>query len=410
MMDKPAILGGEPVSKKPIRFTEILLTQEEKEAVMECLDARHLTSGEYIEKFEKAFAQFIGVRHALAISNGTDALFLSYLALNLTFKKKIITTPLTFIATASSIIHAGAIPIFADVENDGNISPESVRSIMKKEEISAITVVHMYGKPVKLEEFKEICNEAGIPLIEDAAHAHGAEYKGRKIGTWGDIAAFSLYPTKIIAAGGWGGVLTTNNDELYEELILLRAHGELRHIIGPEGAYVYRRLGYNMRMSNIEAAVAYYQLLKINDFIEKRRRNAKLLSEKLIDLPGIEVPREEPNSKHVYYIYAITIDEKKIKWTRDEFVKALNKEGIEAKKGYHIPLHQQEFFRKINDPKVNHFALVNSYPDYSRMHLPNAERLSKTTIWLPMHPNLTEEDIEKIAHAIEKLINWKKRT
>lgn len=409
MNDKPAILGGTPISSKKIRFTEIIVGEEEKQAVQEIIDSKQFVSGDYLDKFEKEFARFIGTKHAISISNGTDALFLSYIALGLTFSKKIITTPLTFVASASTIIHAGAIPYFADVDNDFNLSPESIREIIKRDKMDAITVVHMYGNPVDMDEIMFIAKEHDLLVIEDAAHAHGAEYKGRKVGALGDIAAFSLYPTKIIAAGGWGGVITTNSDEVAEKLRLLRAHGELRNIIGANGAYLYKMLGYNMRMSHIEAAIAYYQLKRIKTYVERRRKLAKLLSEKLSGIDGIQVPVEDKYRKHAYYIYAITIDEEKIGWSRDEFVRALNFEGIEARKGYHVPLHKQELFINIQDPSINHFALVNSYPNYSKISLPNAERLSKTMVWLPMHPNLSEEDIDKIANAVIKLISWRKK-
>jgi len=409
MLDKPAIFGGEPVAKKPIKFTEIIIGDEEKRAIMEILETKQFVSGDYITKFEKEFAAFVGAKYAISISNGTDALFLAYLALGITFGNYVITTPLTFVATASSIIHAGAIPLFADVEDDGNLSPKSIEKVMDTYSANAITVVHMYGKPAKMDEILEIARERNSYVIEDAAHAHGAEYKGRKVGTLGDIATFSLYPTKILAAGGWGGVITTNRKEIADSLILLRAHGELRHVLGREGEYLYAKLGYNMRMSNIEAAVAYYQLRKIDRFIEQRRKIARLLNDALEDIPGINPPTEEPYIRHVYYIYSITIDEKEIGWPRDDFVRALNAEGIEARTGYHVPLHKQELFIKINDPTINHFARVNKYPEYSKQTFPQAEKLAKYTIWLPMHPNLTEEDVEKISYAITKLIKWRRK-
>ncbi|MHA1608908.1 MAG: DegT/DnrJ/EryC1/StrS family aminotransferase [Candidatus Njordarchaeales archaeon] len=408
-MEKPAILGGKPVSKEKIPFAKVIIREEEKKAVEEILREGSLAGGEYIKKFEKAFAEFIGAKHAISISNGTDALFLSYLALGISFGAKVLTTPITFVATASTIIHAGAIPFFADVLNDANLDPKSVQEMFRKQKFDAITVVHMYGKPVEMDEIKEIARENNAFIIEDAAHAHGAEYKGTKVGLLGDIAAFSLYPTKIIAAGGWGGVIVTNSDEIAEKLILLRAHGELRHKIGPEGAYEYEILGYNMRMSHIEAAIAYYQLRRINEFISCRRKLAKMLSDLLRDIPGIVIPEEPPYVKHVYYIYSILIDEKTIGWTRDEFVKALNAEGIEARKGYHKPLHQQPLFKMINDPTINHFAKINKYPNYAEFKLPNAERIAKSTVWLPMHPYLTEEQIELIAKAIHKLVQWRRK-
>ncbi len=406
-IEKPAIIGGEPVSKHWIPIAKPIIGDEEKQAVMEALEKGALASGEFIEKFEKEFARYIGVKHAIATSCGTDALFISYLSLDLTFNKKILTTPLTFIATASAAICTGAIPIFADVEEDANISPEEISKVLEKEHINGICVVHMYGKPCRMEKILSMAREYNIPVIEDASHAHGAEYKGKKVGNLGDIAAFSLYPAKIIAAGGWGGVIVTNNDELAETARLIALQGELREVRGTKTAYEFVRIGYNMRMSNIEAAVAYYQLRKLNKFIEIRRKYARILTEMLEDVPGIKTPTDPAYGKHVYYLYVITIDEKKIGWSRDEFVEALRKENIDARRGYHKPLHQQELFLKINDPRVNYFAKIVKYPEYSKLSYPTAEKLSKTSVWLPCHPALTEKDVENIGKAIRKLISWK---
>lgn len=403
---KPAILGGDPECKRRIPFAKPLIGQEEIEAVREALEAGALASGEFVEKFEKEFARYVGVKHCIAVSNGTDALFISYLALDLTFGCRVLTTPLTFVATASAVIHAGAVPLFADVDEDSNLSPESVADVISREKVDGICVVHMYGRPCRMDEIISIARECGAFVIEDAAHAHGAVYKGRKVGSLGDIAAWSWYPAKIVAAGGWGGAITTNSDELAEKIRLLIGHGELKQLIGQRGAYEWIRLGYNMRMSNIEAAVAYCQLKKLEQFVEKRRKNAKLLTELLSDVPGLRLPGDPPYGKHVYYIYAIQLDEEKIGWSRDEFVRALQAEGIDARRGYHKPLHRQELFLKINDPSVNHFARVNRYPDYGKMSFPRAEELARTTVWLPIHPALTEEDIEAMARAIVKLVEW----
>lgn len=402
---KPAILGGEPTAKNPIPFTKVEIGDEEKRAVQEILESKWFVNGPYTEKLEKEFARYVGTKYALAVSNGTDGLFLAYLALGLTFRKKIFTTPLTFIATASTIIHTGAIPIFGDVDNYGNLKVPSEENA----DIDGISIVHLYGYPIDFDSFKEVVENLGVPLIEDASHAHGAEYKNKKIGSLGDIAVFSLYPSKIIAAGGWGGVITTNNEELYTKIKLLRAHGELRVLEGAKGAYQYIRLGYNLRLSEIEAAIAYHQLKKLNSFIARRRKNAKKLIELLGDINGIILPREEPGRKHAYYIFNIVIQPNTVGWDRDSFVKALVAEGISARRGYHLPLHKTELFKKINDPETNHFALINEYPEYSKMSFPNAEFLSANSVWLPLYPSMTEEEIELIAEAIRKLIEWKKR-
>ncbi|MEX0568995.1 MAG: DegT/DnrJ/EryC1/StrS family aminotransferase, partial [Candidatus Njordarchaeota archaeon] len=354
---------------------------------------------------EKEFARYVGVKYAIAVSNGTDALFLSYLALGITFSSKVVTTPLSFIATASTIVHAGAVPLFSDVCEDGNLDPDDILKL--DDDYSAITVVHLFGKPAAMDDFVKIAREKGCYLIEDAAHAHGATYNGRKIGTFGDVATFSFYPTKIIAAGGWGGIIVTNDDSIAEKLRLLRAHGELKVLKGVPGAYEYVRLGYNMRMSEFEAAVAYFQLKEIDSIIKARIRAARILSELLQDVPGVSLPKVENCAKHVFYIYSILIDPKKVGWNRDDFVRALNAEGICARRGYHIPLHKTSLFRNINDVSVNHMARVVKYPDYRSLNLKKAESLAKKMVWLPMYPEISETELELVAKAIKKLIRWK---
>ncbi len=404
--NKPAILGGEPVTKIRIPFTKIILTDDEVHVVNDILKTKIFVCGRYTELLEREFAKYVGTKHAIAVSSGTAGLFLSFLAFNITFNSKVVTTPLTFIASASTIIHAGAVPIFVDVLPDGNIDPNNVREV---DDFDAICLVHLYGLPVDFDALSEIAKEKNIPIIEDASHAHGAEYKGRKVGSLGDIAVFSLYPSKIIAAGGWGGIITTNDDEIAEKIRLLRAHGELRVLIGAEGAYEYIRLGYNMRLSEVEAAIAYFQLRKLDAFVEARRKIARYLTELLSEIPGIRTPREPPNKKHAFYIYAIQIDPKVIGWSRDRFVEALNAEGISARKGYHIPLHKTQFFRNINDSNINYFARIIRYPDYSSMRLPMAEYLASTTVWLPLYPTMSYTEAELIAKAIRKLVDWGRR-
>ncbi|MCR8487505.1 MAG: DegT/DnrJ/EryC1/StrS family aminotransferase [Crenarchaeota archaeon] len=400
---KPAILGGEPVTKRKIPFTQIVLTDDESQAISDVLKTKNFVCGDYTELLEREFARYVGTKHAIAVSNGTDGLFLSFLALDITFGSRVVTTPLTFVASASTILHTGAVPVFVDVLPDGNLDPRKVSEV---DNFNAICLVHLYGLPVDFDDFQRISVERGIPIIEDASHAHGAEYNGRKVGSLGDIAVFSLYPSKIIAAGGWGGIITTNADELNEKLRLLRAHGELRVLAGEKGAYEYIRLGYNLRMSEIEAAVAYFQLRKLDKFVEARRRLASYLTELLSDVPGIKLPKEPPGKKHAFYIYAIQIDPSEIGWTRDAFVDALNAEGISARAGYHTPLHKTKLFQNINDPRINHFARVVRYPDYASLSLPLAESLARTTVWLPMYPTLSLDEVEQIARAVKKLVDW----
>ena len=406
VVDRPAILGGEPVARSRIPFTRIIIGEEEKKAVEEILRSRLFVNGPYTRLLEEEFARYVGVKHAVATSNGTTALFLAYLALGLGFGSRIATTPLTFIATASTILHIGGVPLFADVDEYGNLDPCLVEEL---EELDAVVVVHLYGLPADMNGFDRISRARNCYIIEDAAHAHGAEFSGRKAGSLGHAATFSFYPSKIIGAGGWGGIVTTNNSDVAYRLRMLRAHGELRVIKGAEGAYEYVMLGYNMRLSEIEAAITYYQLKRLDDLVRKRREAAKILSEMLSEVPGISIPREPPGRKHSYYIYSITIEPQIIGWDRDRFVEALNAEGIDARRGYHIPLHRTTLFKKIHDGAINPFATLIDYPKYSEMRFPNAERLAERTVWLPLYPGLKVETIEAVAKAVRKLVLWGRR-
>ena len=392
-----------------IPFAKIYVGDEEKKVILDVLESGMLASGEYIDRLEKEFARYVGAKYAVAVSNGTDGLFLAYLALGLTFKKCVVTTPITFIATASTIIHTGAVPIFADVDKHGNLDGYKVRDLLRDKRCHGVSIVHLYGRPVDFDIFKEVSEEFNVPIIEDASHAHGAEWKGKKVGSLGDIAVFSLYPTKMIAAGGWGGIITTSSEELYEKLIYLRAHGEERVKKGHLGAYTYRILGYNYRMSNLEAAFALKQLEKIDFFIEKRRRNARLLNEILEGIPGILTPEEPTYGKHVYYLYNLILEYPNLAKHRDKIVAKLNELGVPAQRGYHTPLHKQPLFKNINNPSVNHFAKINKYPNYHKEVLPRAEMLAASSIWLPTHPLLEENQVVDMGEKVKEVLKQVER-
>ena len=406
-MDRPAILGGDPVTRKSIPFTRIYISDEEIKAVKDVLRSRIFVNGPYTEELEREFAKYIGAKHAIAVSNGTDALFLSYIALGIGYGDRVATTPITFIATVSTIIHVGSVPVFCDVDVDSNLNPCEIPT--RTEGLKAIVPVHLYGKPARMDEVVRIARENELYVIEDAAQAHGAVFAGKKVGLWGDVATFSFYPSKIIPAAGWGGIIVTNNDEIAERLRLLRAHGELRVLEGAKGAYEYIRLGYNMRISEIEAAVALCQLGRIERYIGERRRIARIFNEELSKLPGIVTPTEDPGMRHVYYIYSILVDPSEIGWDRDSFVEALNREGVDARRGYHTPIYKTQLFRRINDPRINHLARIQKYPDYSKIYLENAEAVARRTVWLPIFPGMGDDEVEAVLRSVKKLVEWGRR-
>ena len=260
------------------------LSEEEQKEVLKVMESQMLTllHGEYVKKFEEDFARYIGVKHAIAVNTGTAALHIAIAALDIGPGDEVIVPPFTFIATASSILHNNAIPIFADIDNKSyTLDPSSVSEKIT-DKTKAIIPVHLAGIGADTKALSKIATEYGISIIEDAAQSIGTQCYGKKVGSIGDIGCFSFYPSKNITTGE-GGMITTNNDYLAEQCRLIRHHGE------PEW-YVYNRLGYNYRMTEIQGAIGRVQLRRLNDFIKIRNQNAKYLSEGISELSSITPP------------------------------------------------------------------------------------------------------------------------
>ena len=341
--------------------------EEEKREVEKVLDSGMLASGEWVKRFEKEFASYIGVKEALATTNGTQALILALEALDIK-NKEVLVPSFTFIASATSIIRAGGKPVFVDVdEKTYNIDPEDVkRKITAK--TKAIMPVHLYGQAANMDEIMEIAEENDLYVIEDAAQAHGAEWRGKKAGSIGHIAAFSFYPTKNMTTGE-GGMVTTNDPELAEKVAMLRNHGQTER-------YLHTALGWNFRMTNIAAAIGLVQLKKLEKANEMRRANARYYDELLYDY--VIVPFVDERARHIYHQYTIRVRD------RDKLVELFKKEGI----GFGIYY-----------PRGNHQQPVMQELGYTA-RLPVTERICREVISIPVHPLISEEDREKIAETI----------
>ncbi len=346
----------------------------EKKAVAEVLDSGIIAQGPKVLEFEKMFAEYVGTNHAIATSSGTTAIHLSLLALGIGSGDEIITTPFTFIATATPILFCGAKPVFVDIDpKTFNIDPGKIEAAIT-ENTKAILPVHLFGQPSIMKPIEEIAEAHDLFLIEDACQAHGAKYHGQFVGSIGDCGCFSFYPTKNMTTSE-GGIITTNDSELAERLTLLRNHGQLQR-------YNYNMIGYNFRMTDISAAIGIVQMSKLEKFIEKRIENATKLTQGLEGI--VEVPFIAPDVRHVFNLYTIKQS------LRDGLKEALEKDGIGSGIYYPKPLHEFPVFK---DYIADGFSALVS------------EEVSREVLSLPVHPTISDEDIDRIIDAVKRFIN-----
>ncbi|MEN3016844.1 MAG: DegT/DnrJ/EryC1/StrS family aminotransferase [Candidatus Methanosuratincola petrocarbonis] len=360
-----------PISKPSIG-------EEEIRSVIEVLRSGMLAQGKEVQAFESEFSEYIGVKHGVAVTNGTAALDIALKAAQVGSGDEVITTPFTFIASSNAILFQGARPVFADIDpKTFNIDPnQALEKISPK--TKAILLVHLYGQPADLKVFREIADDYKVCLIEDCAQAHGAEFLGQKVGTFGDIAAFSFYPTKNMTTGE-GGMVVTQDDILARRARLIRDHGQVEK-------YLHEELGYNLRMNEIAAAIGRGQLKKLDSWNEQRAHNARLISEGIVKIRGLTPPYVDPRVKHVFHQYVVKVDGFVL--SRDELIKKLKDTGIGSAIHYPIPVHHQPLYQKLG---------------YGKEMCPNATDASKTLLSLPVHPSVNDEDIRYMIRTIEEI-------
>ena len=362
-----------------INIAAPVIDSEERRAVNEVIESGMLAQGPKVAELEKNWAEYCGVKHALAVNSGTAAIHCALYAAGVKEGDEVITTPYSFIATINPILMLGARPVLVDIDEETfNIDTSKIEDVIT-EKTKAIVPVDLYGQPCDWTELQEIAKKHDLKIIEDACQAIGAEYKGIKAGALGDFGCFSLYATKNIMCGE-GGVVTTNSDEAAAAIRSFRQHG----MVAP---YEYADLGYNYRMSDLHGSIAVEQLRKVDRFTAQRQRNASLLNEALAGVKGIELPRVADNRSHVYHQYTILLDEG---ISRDEFVTKLREKGVGAGVYYPKPLHAYPHIAKLGY-KVGDF--------------PVAEDLAARVVSLPVHPKVTDEDIEIIAAAVKESVN-----
>jgi perosamine synthetase len=354
-----------------------LLGEEEKRAVLETIDSGQLAQGKRVKAFEEAFAAACGVKHAIATSSGTTALHAAVLAHGIGPGDEVITTPFTFIASANAAIFAGARPVFVDIdERTYNIDPGRIEAAISPH-TKAILPVHLFGNPCDMEAIMDIATRHGLVVIEDACQAHGATSGGRKVGGFG-TGCFSFYPTKNMTTAE-GGIITTNDDELADRARLIRSHGQRER-------YYHEMIGYNFRMTEIQAAIGLVQLGKLEGFNVARRAHAEYLTARL---KGVIVPTETPGCRHVYHQYTIRVPtprtERGVECRgRDVLANHLRERGIGTMIYYPVPVHKQVAYQRLG------------YQD----HLPLAEQASREVLSLPVHPALTQEELDTIVEGV----------
>ena len=407
MEDLPAILGGKPVRTEPLSQWPII-TDEEIEAVTRVLRRRKLFasmySGEEVPKFEEEFSRAHGVKRTVAVSSGSAALDIILRAIGVNIGDEVITTPYTFVATATCILHNHAIPVFADVDpRTRNIDPEDVRRKIT-EKTKAIIAVHIGGVPAEMDELMEIAEEKGIYVIEDAAQAHLAEYKGRKVGGLGHAAIFSFQESKNMTAGE-GGAITTNDEELAEKCVSLREHGRRRD----KPWYYHETLGWNYRITEMQAAILRVQLKRLPKITEERRRNAALLDKLLSEIEYIKPAYVPPYVKSADHLHLLDYMPEKLGLTKKQLEEAAMAEGIPLTGGYYWPIYENPLFSDPEKRPKCPFKVLGIDVSYGRGLCPVAEKLCyETGMWLPGSAlNTDPSNLEDIVKALEKI--WKYR-
>lgn len=357
-----------------LRTQYMALKKEIDEAIQGVIDKTDFILGKEVELFEKEFATFSGASYGVGVGSGTEALHLSLLALEIGPGDEVITSSNTFIATVLAISYSGARPILVDIDRETyNMDISSVRKVITKK-TKAIIPVHLYGHPVNMDNIMGLAKEYNLKVVEDACQAHGAEYRGRKVGSIGDLGCFSFYPGKNLGAYGDGGMVITNNEELSQRLRMLRNYGS-------RTKYYHEFKGFNSRLDTLQAAILRVKLRRLDLWNELRRKHAMLYN-RLLKSSGVVTPIEKDYARHIYHLYVIRVK------NRDKLLEYLKSKGIFSQIHYPRPIHLLDAYRDLGD---------------SEGSFPVAEEYSKEFLSLPMYPELTEEQIGYVCKNILSL-------
>ncbi len=396
-MDKPAICGGSAIRDTKIYYGHQYIDEEDIQAVVDVLKSDYLTCGPKIDELEAKLCRVTGAKYAVVCSNGTAALHLACMAAGVTKGDEVITTPITFAASANCALYCGARPVFADInEETYNIDPAKVEELTN-EKTKAVVAVDFTGQSVELDRLLTHCHEHGLVLIEDGAHVIGTRYNGKCNGSIADMTTLSFHPVKTVTSGEGGAVLT-NNEEYYKKLLLYRTHGitrdrsQMEH--EPDGSWYYEQvaLGMNYRMTDIQAALLISQLNKLPLFSKRRKEIVKAYDEAFNKLPQIVVQKEIPESDTTRHLYILRLDLSKLSINRKQFFEALAAENICCNVHY-IPTYYFPYYEKLG---------------YKRGICPKAEKLYEEIISLPLYYAMTDQDVQDVIGAVTKIAEYYK--
>lgn len=395
-MKNLAINGGKPVREEKIFYGCQWIDAKDVEAVVHTLVGNLITCGPKVKELDKALENLCQVKHAVAVSNGTAALHCACIAAGIGPGDEVITTPLTFAASANCALYCGATPVFADVDPlTYNIDPKSIEEHIT-DKTKAVVAVDFTGQVVKVKEIREICDKHNLIFIEDAAHSIGSCYNGKPVGGLADFTCFSFHPVKTVTAGEGGAVLT-NDDELYEKVMLACNHGIERNPdkmeeAPHEGIWYYEQvgLGFNYRITDIQAALLLSQLSKLKMFKERRAEIVRRYNEAFADIPEIIIQQEIPESDTCRHLYIIQLDLNKLTCTRREFFDAMSAEGVQPQVHY-VPVYWFPHYKRLG---------------YKKGLCPNAEKIYAGIMSIPLYPKMTDADVIDSITAVKKIVNY----
>ena len=395
-MEKLAIHGGKPVREIKIFYGKQLIDEEDIQAVTEVLKSDYLTCGPKIGEFEKALTDYTGAKYAVAVSNGTAALHCACIAAGIGPRDEVITTPITFAASANCVLYCGARPVFADINpTTYNIDPSSIREHITGR-TKAVVAVDFTGQAVEYEAIRAICDEYNLMFIEDAAHSLGTKYNGKQVGSLADMTTFSFHPVKTIT-GGEGGAILTNNPEYHKRLVLAHTHGITHEqdwmMDAPhEGPWYYEQiaLGYNYRITDFQAALIISQMKKLDKFIARRKEIVQRYNEAFANIPEIIVQKEIPESDTCRHLYIIRLDLDKLNCTRREFFDAMSAENVQCQIHY-VPVYWFPYYQQLG---------------YKKGLCPKAEDVYKGIMSIPLYPRMTNQDVDDVIYAVSKVVEY----
>ena len=392
---KPAIIGGKPIRNNLLPYAKQYIDEDDCKSVSEVLNSDFLTTGPKVREFEDIVANYVGAKYAVAFSNGTAALHGACYVAGVHKDSEVITTPITFAASANCALYMGATPIFADIDPETfNINPGEVNKLIT-DKTRAIIPVDFTGQAVDIDSIKELIKGKDIVIIEDGAHSLGTKYKGNRVGSQADMTMFSFHPVKTITTGE-GGIITTNNKDYYDRLISFRSHGitrEIDQLQNKDGAgwyYEQLELGLNYRMTDFQAALGISQMKKLDWFIKRRKEIVNKYNLAFKDLNEVILQENESFSDTVNHLYVIKLDLQKLKVDRKEIYDALIAENIGVHVHY-IPVYWHPYYRKLG---------------YKKGLCPEAERLYNSILTLPLFPAMNNEDVEHVIKGLYKIINF----